>query len=204
VIVFDDFYSQGQELWTHPGLPCDERALDHFVRARRFGVWFLCNLVDGRFRLNDEGEPSRRSHLNVTAWRYMVVESDRKDISGDDWLAAIAQLPLAIAAIYETGGRLPHALLRLDASSKQDCDRIRDSLRPTLVMLGADSISLSAVRLTRLPCCERLGSQDKHGGYHKFGMEHTFSLFCISTPTPTIRQSGCCNCEGRRLPARTP
>jgi hypothetical protein len=45
---------------------------------------------------------------------------------------------------------------------------MRDSLRPTLVSLGADASSLSAVRLTRLPCCERLGRQDERLGYRKF------------------------------------
>jgi hypothetical protein len=75
---------------------------------------------------------------------------------------------LPIAAICETGGRLPHALLRVDAASKEGWDRIRDALAPLLIMGGADPGSLSAVRLTRLPCCERLGWEDEAGVYHKF------------------------------------
>ena len=168
VIIFDDFRSQGQAVWTHPGLPYDARNLNHFVRGNRLGVWFLCNPVDGAFRPNDAGEPSRRSAHNVTSWRYMVVESDRTDIEACDWLKALVQLPLPIAAIYETGGRLPHALLRVDAPTKQAWDNVRDQLKPALVMLGADPGSLSAVRLTRLPCCERLGRQDERGVYYPF------------------------------------
>ena len=168
VVVFEDYHSQGQALWVHPGLPYDARNLNQFATGKRLGVWFLCNPVDGELHVNDEGKLSRRSHQNVTSWRYMVVESDRGDITASGWLAAIAQLPLPVAAIYETGGRLPHALLRVDASSKEDWDHVRDCLAPLLTMLGADLSSLSAVRLTRLPCCQRLGKEDAHGTYQKF------------------------------------
>jgi hypothetical protein len=33
VVVFDDYHSQGQALWTHPGLPYDARALSAFTKA---------------------------------------------------------------------------------------------------------------------------------------------------------------------------
>ena len=168
VVIFDDYKSQGQAHWIHRGFPYDARSLDAFTKGKPLGVWFLSNPVDGEYRPNDEGKVSRRSYQNVTAWRYMVVESDRMDISASQWLAAIVQLPLPVAAIYETGGRLPHALLRVDASSKERWDQIRDSLVPLLVMIGADPASLSAVRLSRLPCCERLGKQDEHGVYQNF------------------------------------
>jgi hypothetical protein len=124
--------------------------------------------VDGETRLNDDEKPSRRSHQNVTAWRYMVVEGDRDDITATDWLTALAQLPLPVAAIFETGKRLPHALLRVDAQSKEHWDRVCDSLKPLLVILGADRGALSAVRLTRLPCCERLGKEDRDGKFKPF------------------------------------
>jgi len=168
ILVFDDVKSQGQELWIHPGPHHAEHCLDHFMRGRRFGVWFLCNPVDGRFLLNDSGKLSRRSRQNVTSWRYLVLESDRTDIASGDWLAAIAQLPLPIAAIYETGGRLAHALLRVDATNKENWDQARDSLAPLLTIAGADRNSLSAVRLTRLPCCERLGKEDEYGIFKPF------------------------------------
>ena len=44
----------------------------------------------------------------------------------------------------------------------------QDELLPDLVRIGADVSSLSAVQLTRLPCCERLGRQDAAGAYQKF------------------------------------
>ena len=125
IVIFDDFKSQGQALWTHPALPYDAHTLNAFSQGKRFGVWFLSNPVDGEFRINDAGDMSRRSHQNVTSWRYLVFESDREEITAAQWLAALAQLPLPIAAIYETGGRLPHALLRVNAASKEQWDDIR-------------------------------------------------------------------------------
>jgi hypothetical protein len=155
IVIFDDIRGQGQAVWTHPGANCDVHKLDHFIVGRRLGVWFLCNPVDGQFHVNDAGKLSRRSAQNVVAWRYLVVESDRYDITPSEWLTALALLPAPIVSIVETGGRLAHALIRVDAGSKGEWDRARDSLRPALARIGADMGSLSAVRLTRLPCCYR-------------------------------------------------
>ena len=100
--------------------------------------------MDGVWRPNGEGKWSLRSQENVTAWRYMVVESDRDDISAGQWLTALVKLPLHVAAIVETGGRLPHVLLRVDAPSKERWDEVRDAFKPLLIMIGADPNSLSA------------------------------------------------------------
>jgi hypothetical protein len=61
---------------------------------------------------------SRRSEGNLTAWRYLVVESDRNDISEEEWLTFLAQLRLPIAVIVETGRRLAHALIRIDCQEQ--------------------------------------------------------------------------------------
>ena len=87
---------------------------------------------------------------------------------------------------------MPHALLRVDAPSKEGWDEIRDALAPLLIMLGADISSLSAVRLSRLPCCERLGKQDEHGVYQNFedGPHLQRLLYLNPQPdgTPIIQQ----------------
>jgi hypothetical protein len=185
VIIFDELRSPGRAIWWHIGLTCDAGALDRFAKGARSGVWFLANPVDGVWRPNREGKWSLRSQENVTAWRYMVVESDRGDISAGEWLAFLVALQLPIAAICETGGRLPHALLRVDAASKEGWDRIRDALAPLLIMGGADPDSLSAVRLTRLPCGERLGREDEAGGYHKFPDGPHLQRLLYLNPQPT-------------------
>lgn len=154
IVVFDVFESQGQAVWTCTALPFDARTLDAFRVGKRHGVWFLCNPVTGKKEINDHGNHSRRSWQNVTAWRYLVLESDKAN--PDHWLAALAQMPLPIAAIYTSGGKSIHALVRVDAGSKEDWDNQAAKLKPALVTLGADEKAISAVRLTRLPCCERV------------------------------------------------
>ena len=142
IVVFDDYHSQGQALWVHPGLPYDARTLNQFARGKPRGAWFLCNPVDGELHVNDDGKLSRRSHQNVTSWRHLLIESDREDIAAAEWLAALVLLPLPIVSICETGGRLAHSLLRIDAASKADWDHAKDLLLPLLTMLGADTGAL--------------------------------------------------------------
>ena len=96
---------------------------------------------------------SCRSEESLTAFRYAVLESDLAP--ADLWLAFIVQLPIRIAAIYTSGGRSIHALIRLDAASKAQFDAIVAPLKRPLKLLGVDPACLSAVRLTRLPGCWR-------------------------------------------------
>ncbi len=159
VIVFDIFESQGEAVWTHKAPPFDAGELDAFRTGKPHGVWFLCNPVTGEFlenRKNEDGTPhlSRRFEGVVTSWRYLVLESDKADPA--HWLAALAQMPLPIAAIYTSGGKSIHALVRLDADTKEAWDEARTRMMPFLVTLGADRKAMSAVRLTRLPGCERV------------------------------------------------
>ena len=97
VVIFTDYQSQGQEVWRHPGLPYDARTLNAFTKGQRLGVRFLCNPVDGQWHVNDENKLSRRSHQNIRSWRYLLIESDRNDITAGDWLAAIVQLAVPLS-----------------------------------------------------------------------------------------------------------
>src|SRR5262245_1718258 len=118
VLVFNVFKTQGLHVCECVESPYDTRCLDHLVNGHRDGIWFLCNPVDGERHPNPRlgGRGSRRSEESITAWRYLVVESDQ--VSARDWLAVIVQMPLRIAAIYTSGGRSVHALVRVDAESK--------------------------------------------------------------------------------------
>ena len=147
VIVFTDYKSQGQVVYEvgHP---------TELPSGGPEGVWFLTNPVDGNEHRNDDGKNSRRSKDAVTAWRYLVLECDHEDKHPGVnalWLAALVQLPLKISAIYTSGGKSIHALVRLDASTKEDWDVMRDKIKPILVPLGADPAAMTAVRLSRLP-----------------------------------------------------
>lgn len=151
VVIFTNQQSQGQALWPLQPPP----------RGGDEGVWYLAQPVDGREHVNPRAvkngdgtdRMSRRSEESVTAWRHLVLESDEADAR--DWMAALVQLPLRTVAIYTSGGRSIHALVRVDAPTKQEWDNLVKQIRPILVTLGADPKAMSAVRLTRLPGCWR-------------------------------------------------
>jgi hypothetical protein len=178
VLLFSIFASQGQMFWV--GAPAGGKGWrvvgceyghdysDKFAEklSGQEGVWFLAQPVDGLSHPNprsptDDGtvKLSRRSMESVTSWRYMVIESDQA--AAADWLGAIVQLPLRIVAIYTSGGKSIHALVRVDAVSKSHWDQLRDEVLPILVTLGADPAALTAVRLTRLPGCTRAGKRQR-------------------------------------------
>lgn len=150
VLIFTDNKSQGDALWP------DDKITDRGPH----GVWFLAQPVDGEYHPNPrQGTMSRRSEEAVTSWRYFVIESDKANLR--QWLGAIVQFPLRIAAIYSSGGRSVHALVKIDARTKGEWDTEREALKSALVVLGADAGAMTAVRLTRLPGCWRNRSLQK-------------------------------------------
>lgn len=146
VLVFTHYESQGQLFYEVGAKPQEA-----IPAGSPSGVWFLVNPVDGEYHPNprQENKLSRRSEESVTSWRYLVLESDVAD--PNDWLGCLVQLPLKIAAIYTSGGKSIHALVRVDAVSKQHWDEERDAIKPIVVTLGADANAMTAVRLSRLP-----------------------------------------------------
>ncbi len=152
LLIFSTMESQGQFLWEADK---SDVIQNRHLPAGGDGVWFLPQPVDGEFHPNprQEDKPSRRSEESIVDWRFAVLESDEAD--PDDWLRCLAQMPLRIACVCESGGRSIHALVRVDAASKADWDKMIGSAKPLLITLGADRGALSAVRLTRLPQAER-------------------------------------------------
>ena len=150
VIVFTEFKSQGQMLFM-VGHSADQSLPTGGIN----GVWFLTNPVDGNFHRNPRQnyKSSRRSEESITAWRYLLLESDEADER--DWMSALVQIPLPIVSIYSSGGRSIHALVRIDAHSKAEWDATKEAVQYTVRTLGACKGALSAVRLSRLPQCWR-------------------------------------------------
>lgn len=166
VLVFTTLHSQGEQLYAIGG---DNAQLPKLTAD---GVWYLVNPVDGIVHPNprQDNKPSRRSEESVTAWRYLVLESDVAE--ADQWLSCLVQLPLQISAIYTSGGKSIHALVRVDAESKQEWDAIRNQIKPILVPLGADEAAMTGVRLSRLPGALR-------------GLRKQELLYLNPTPSPS-------------------
>ena len=169
----EGFPGKAWRLGARPGV---KAALGEMPRTGRLGVWFLCNPVDGKWKpnggLDNHGKPmlSRRSAPNITSWRFLLLESD--EVEASVWMNVVAQLPLPISAIYTSGGRSVHALVRLDARTQDELRQCGEWIGPVLAKLGGDWKALSSVRLTRLPMCFREGKMRKvmgdGGGYERF------------------------------------
>ena len=170
VLVFTDFKSQGDFLWRcgKGGYRLAEDRGESAVRSElpvdggQDGVWYLCNPVDGVWHINPrrQGMYSRRSLESIQSWRYMVLESD--EAPSDLWLRLLAMIPLAIVAIYSSGGRSWHALVRVNMASKEEFDAmLRNMAKLLLPQLGADPGAMTPVRLTRLPGCTRGGRMQR-------------------------------------------
>jgi hypothetical protein len=170
VLLFDEFRSQGNQLYV-VGTGCFRLGQEPDAEPKPSelrmiggqGIWYLANPVDGEWRSNDNGKLSRRSHQNVTAWRHLILESDVAPAK--QWLKALVQLPFPILAIYTSGGKSVHAVLRLNASSKAELDEAITALKPVVCPLGADLRAMTSVRLSRLPGALRCGTEDRTGDF---------------------------------------
>jgi hypothetical protein len=146
-------------IWTHDGPVQNLAELNHLKNGYS-GVWFLSNPIDGIEhqveRLVSESNPeglSFRCAECITDWRHVVIETDCAP--PPLWLKALVLLELPIVAIYHSGGRGPHALVKLGASSPQQWHARLEPHREHLIRLGACPRTLTPVRLTRLPNCVR-------------------------------------------------
>jgi hypothetical protein len=157
ILVFDVFETKSPLMVVNVTQPMDCRVPPQIEAGGRYGngIWFLSNPADGQWHPNprQNNEPSCRSEESITSFRYAVLESD--EAPADVWIAFIAQLPARVAAIYTSGGRSIHTLLRFDARTKAEWDDIIAPLKRPLKRLGGDPGALSAVRLSRLPGCWR-------------------------------------------------
>jgi hypothetical protein len=128
--------------------------LSFFQRHQR-NIWFLNNPVTGNphFDTRLAHGQSYRCIETVSAWRFLVLETDVAP-SGL-WLALLATAPIRIAAVYHSGGRGHHALVRIDAASKLEADDLVEVYQREYCPVGACRGTLSAFRLTRLPNCFR-------------------------------------------------
>lgn len=182
ILIFTTQYSQGDFLWwvgkggfrlsPDRGVPA---VASDLPKGGPEGIWYLVQPVTGQWAVkrnvkwteDDEGHKSkavkgtytRRSEENVTSWRNFVLESDV--LAPEEWLRVLLAIDLPIVAIYTSGGRSIHAIVRMPVESKAVWDASRNVLRQVLCVMGADPAALSAVRLSRLPGCIRGGKRQK-------------------------------------------
>jgi hypothetical protein len=171
VLLFEKQYSQGDYLWwvgkggyrlAHaPGVKAVRSEVP--VRGKE-GIWFLTNPVTGQW-VAHEGKKTRRSWPCVTAWRYLVLESD--EAPPGLWVKFLASILVPVVAVYGSGGKSYHALVRVDAGSREEWDARRDQLL-WMCRFGADGAAMSSVRLSRWPGALRMGTCDRQGNYVRY------------------------------------
>ncbi len=197
VLAFVKEFSQGDFIWTPGGSyrlaerPGVKAVPSPLPMGGPLGCWFLAQPVSGKWEVNannraPDGSPKmgRRHGACVTAWRFMVLESD--EAPAELWLRALVQLPIPIVAVYTSGGRSIHALARIDAGSKESWDALRDDLVPILCSLGADSAAMTAVRLTRLPGTLRHGSRGRDGQIKPYPSPCLQRLLYLNPRAPAV------------------
>lgn len=113
------------------------------------GAWIRFNPLDGTGVKND----------NVTDFRYALVESDDMEI--DKQNAVIRELELPVACLVHSGGKSLHAIVRVDASNRDEY-KTRVEYLYTLLKKNGMSIDIqnkNASRLSRMPGIMRKGNK---------------------------------------------
>lgn len=146
-IVTDHTVDNGQAKPKGYGVTLPRDAMVAKLRAGGVGTeaggWFRFNPVD------EKGIADR----NVTAYRYMLIESDSLPL--DIQVSLYARFLLPVAAIMTSGGKSIHCLVRVDAVCDADyrvrVGRVLSALR----RYGFDGKNKNPGRLSRLPGVER-------------------------------------------------
>lgn len=196
ILLFTKFASQGQVLHTAkgptvrledrpPAFGCNlSRPATAFPKGGANGCWFLASPITGKWTPNDNNRDKfgaklgRRHAACATRFPYLVLESDEAPPSV--WLRILVQLADPIVAVYTSGGKSYHALVRVDCQSKEEFDVKRQEFCTRLCALGADPAAITAVRLTRLPGCLRYGTGE--------GPDHKPYLDTAGNPAPRMQK----------------
>lgn len=181
ILVFTAFASQGQYMYVvgdgayklgrKPGVAP--------VKAPRLpaggdsGVWYLTAPITGKWEPNPGKRdamgnlmPGRRHAACCTSFPYLVLESDV--LTADVWLKILVQLADPIVAVYTSGGKSVHALVKVSAATPEEFNAIKAEYVLRLSSVGADAAAITPVRLSRLPGCMRHGASGENGTYFKY------------------------------------
>lgn len=114
---------------------------------KEMGAWIRFNPIDGKGVKND----------NVTAFRYMLLESDNMSLGKQK--AILEQLELPIAAMVFSGGKSIHAIVKVDAYSYEEYRKRVDFIYSIAQKNGfkPDKKNRNPSRLSRMPGVMRNG-----------------------------------------------
>lgn len=153
--------------WRHLVLECDEektfvKRANWLREASRLRELGKVSEIDAGFRKQDPRWAKTIEEAPET-WLATAAQYDQwaPEVPGL-WMRFLAMAPLAIKAIYSSGGASWHALVEGNWPDKATFDTyLRNSAKRTLPIIGADPGAMTPVRLTRLPGCTRNGREQK-------------------------------------------
>ncbi len=164
--VTTDVYSNDDGRWLPKRGVCFRRAGDMIASLKKHpddiaatigdwnpecGAWIRFNPLDGNGISNN----------NVTAYRYALVESDT--LSMEEQSEIYRDLALPIAALVSSGNKSLHAIVRIDASDKEEYRKRVAYLYKFLAEHGAqvDQQNSNPSRLSRMPGVTRNGNRQQ-------------------------------------------
>jgi hypothetical protein len=121
------------------------------------GAWYRFNPTTK----TGSGDKGGHTDDDVTAFRFMLIESDKLPMELQ--LSFFGKLRLPIAALYSSGGKSIHCLVKMDCT---DADQYREQVARILNMLrpyGFDASNKNASRLSRLPGASREIGANENG-----------------------------------------
>ena len=127
---------------------------DHGAPESEAGAWIRPNPV----KATGSGKAGAVTDSDVTSYRFTILESDL--LSAKFALSLWARLPLPVAAIIGSGGKSPHAWVKVDCSNAAEYQRTVGRIYSRLAQFGVDPNNKNESRLSRLPGAQReIGKQ---------------------------------------------
>lgn len=112
------------------------------------GVWYLTAPITGKWEPNPGKRdamgnlmPGRRHAACCTSFPYLVLESDV--LTADVWLKILVQLADPIVAVYTSGGKSVHALVKVSAATPEEFNAIKAEYVLRLSSVGADAAAIT-------------------------------------------------------------
>ncbi len=154
IFVTDNFEQKEPSAIVTIGDEMPNSTLERLARENQNGVWYYPNPVSGKWvKTNSNDSHSMRCKAALTAFPFLFIESDK--VSESDWLKIVCSLELPVAAIYKSGRRSIHVMIKIDAKSIEDWEAKVAPLKAMLIPLGADPAVMRLSQLSRLPQCLR-------------------------------------------------
>jgi hypothetical protein len=135
---------------------------DHGTPQSEAGAWIRPNPV----KKIGGGKAGAVTDQDVTSYRFTILESDL--LPAELALSLWARLPLPVAAIITSGGKSPHAWIKLDCADAADYRSKVDCIYTLLARFGLCQSNKNASRLSRLPGAQREISKQGKGEQRLF------------------------------------